>query len=221
MIIILLIMILIILLFKSRPRIFYIIPIMPMPEFGDDENVHHTAIRESLWNKYYKLCEEKFPKYEYEAVSLLSKYIEDFNEKILDTRGNLHTEIEVFINVYSKYKQLNLDEKFMIDTLKEAAEVCLTGRVSRYIAIFEGIAEGYLGESEMTEELYFQMALHKSKDILNNLLGEYKDIYYNGGTEEEELALEKHLDKLKKRAKNILLKEFPKLKDVDGILSAY
>ena len=113
---------------------------------------------------------------------------------------SIHNVLEIFSVVYDKFKELRLDPKIFTDMIDDCYEdnepVCLTGRISRYISVFEGIVDGYLGESEMTDEIEFQYVLNKTKVLLDYYFEKnprFKNIYNNGGSKEEEEKLSKFL----------------------------
>lgn len=145
-----------------------------------EENVHDTNVRGELWRKYKRMVHEATsePK-TYEATSFLYKHFPGFvNSQIVDDVGQLHWELDIFIAVYTQFVGAGLDLEILRATVAESAEVCVAGRVARYIAVFEGLVPGYLGETELTREIAFQMALARCKVLF--------DGYASGNIEQTE-----------------------------------
>ena len=193
-----------------------------LENLAGNQNVHDSQVREKLWKKYNHLYNEVKEKYNRDDWLVIIKrnaryYLANTpfdnvmtEELIFDTDNVSHYELEIFSVVYDKFKELRLDPKIFTDMIDDCYEdnepVCLTGRISRYISVFEGIVDGYLGESEMTDEIEFQYVLNKTKVLLDYYFEKnprFKNIYNNCGSKEEETVADEAGDQ-KKKKKNYL-----------------
>ena len=82
------------------------------------------------------------------------------------------TELEIFSVVWHHVIKNKIGPETVKLQLKECVDVCLMGRVARYIGLFDSIVPGYLGETPVTETILFQEALRAVQVILNDNLRE-------------------------------------------------
>ena len=203
------------------------------------QNVHDGNVRKALWTKYHRLLTEMptdrtniikagmaslkdfKPLVDAKKYEAMEQVIDNFknNNTVVDTAGASHKESEIYSVCYHKYKALNLPLTTFVDQIADCVEnghlLCITGRISRYIGVFEGLTEGYLGETELTEELIFQEALNKANAILRQFLEdnkEFRDLYQAQGTLEEEAKLNEFLDLIRQRIYRTIHAEYPTLK---------
>lgn len=201
------------------------------------QNVHDTNVRRTLWQKYYHMKEDIKKRHESEGVKWLDNIITRVKKEVpqlgIDKINKLleeiykansitaleftENELEVFALVWDEYTYRKLPMTIMRDQLLDCYDseghlVCLTGRISRYIGVFEGLTDDYLGQSEQTVDIIFNEAVKEGKKILDDYLEktpEMKKIYLEGGTMEEEQKLEEFLSIIKPRARNRLAHLYP------------
>lgn len=157
---------------------------------------------------------------QYNTVYRVLRDILRIKATIVDTSDHKHDEIDIYSAVFYKYKVLKLDWSPFISQIIDCVDpednmlVCVTGRVSRYLSVFDGMVDGYLGQTEITEELLYQDAINRTKVLLDNYLDknpQHKDIYNDEGTEEEEKQLSTFLTNIRYRILKKLIQEYPTL----------
>jgi len=221
------------------------------------QNVHDTNVRERLWAKYKVLhaeVKEKIKDYDENVLYAVAKKMPDYLRSICtdleytllkqlvhqiyanevpinDYEGNPHREHEIFAYCYYKFRKADLDKTVMktqyLDCFENGATLCLVGRVSRYIGMFEGLIDGTLGETEETSQIIFQRALYEAKKMLTDALEsnpEIKQIYNSDSIDdlENEKRLYDFLQILKGRVTNKLKNDYARLttNEINDILTA-
>lgn len=206
---------------------------------GNAQNVHDSNVREIIWNKYNRLAStittnilelrkdihntsifqpHCTPAQYTKILSVINNIKHD--NTIIDNNNVRHYEIDIYSYVFHKYKSLNIDWSAFIGQMVDCVDedgsfMCITGRVSRYISVFEGLdlpsADEYLSKTEITSDLLYQDAINRTQILLEDYMNkneELKRVYNGQGSEEEEERLEVFLTKIRKRIKNKLLKEY-------------
>ncbi len=205
------------------------------------QNVHDSNVRKELWAKYDRLSADVLKTntmknlrrvaltspVECRALTTVEKYDKmikvvnnlKVNNTITNTRGDRQKEGDIYAVVYHKFKELKLPLNIFTDQIADCVDedgdlLCITGRVSRYIGVFEGLTEDYLGHTEMTAEIMFQYALNRAHAILQQFLSEnpeFQRVYAAQGTIEEERQLNEFLDVTRGSIHRQLNQEFPTL----------
>lgn len=219
------------------------------------QNVHDTNVRANLWKKYDVIKEkvkELTKGYKEQTIydvshrmpeflksicnknehALLVKLVETIKKRspVVDTNNQNHSEEEIFAYCYYYFRKLNLDKNLMktqyLDCFSDNETLCLVGRISRYIGMFEGLIEGTVGETEETKSIIFQRALHEAKMILEEALNkdnEMRIIYNNESNSiDDEEKLCNFLNLVSTRVSSKLRHDYPKLsnEEVNNILIA-
>ncbi len=166
---------------------FYVI-IEDVPQNTDAQNTHDPIVRSSLWQKFSIIYEntKNIEQIVNASIRHAKYYINPLKDpklnNILDTIDKNYTvttaseklpetisEKIVFGLVWHEFIQKKIDLNILINQLKDCYEddtlVCISGRVARYISAFEGVTEGPLGESEVTENILFKEALNETKKL--------------------------------------------------------
>ena len=160
----------------------YIIPIY-IEDIGttDAQNTHDPIVRKALWDKFDMMDTTDVEKH----GEHIKYYIEKTNNpqliellKVINTEntilkcnGESVSEKIVFYTVWAEFLRQKLDLNIligqMLDCYEDGEMVCINGRVARYISAFEGVVEGELGKSEVTEKILFQQALNETQKLYN------------------------------------------------------
>ncbi len=178
-----------------RTQRIYIIQMLP-PELmmrlaeldPDAETTHDSVVQNNMIEKYENMKKE----YDLENSNQINKfksarfieYFKDISKTELESLQKLRkiicdddyvvnlkaTELEIFSIVWHFVLKHKLDPNTVKANLLECVEVCLMGRVARYISIFEGLTDDYKGKSTVTENILFQEALREAQMIFQTEL---------------------------------------------------
>jgi hypothetical protein len=218
------------------------------------QNVHDSQVRQNLLEKYYKLREEVFlettaftkksllqvargmPAYlrnicttaEFRQLNTIVTCAFNTDSTVTGLRNDIIPESEIFSVCYFKYRKMGLDKETMLkvylDCISEGTTVCVTGRVSRYIGMFEGIAEGYLGETEETEEIAKTRVTNRVYHLFREMLAAKPELEkeYDSNAMELSENTTNFLTEIKEEISKVIMDENPGFSraELSNILSA-
>lgn len=206
------------------------------------QNVHDSNVQDHIWKKYDRLVEEnKKPLHElyiaakkspnilkrhttplqYRNIEKVIKNMFANNNLVVRSFHNPYNEKDIYAHVFDRYNSLAIDWSPFITQIADCVDedgflYCLTGRVTRYMSVFEGMTDNYLGKPEVTEPILFQSALNRTSILINEMfeLEPEMDKLYNTTniTSSDEIRLLEFLETVKSRLNRRLINEFPDLK---------
>jgi hypothetical protein len=179
----------------------------------DNQNVHDTAVNNSVRNMVERLL-EIIPKKEFEDAKdevvnfiLNHKYDGNNGDKAVDvldviSRNDIVlenifklSEFDILALVYARCKGDKEKEESLISAIVDAYEnggvVCTTGRINRIVSSLSSIDEE-VGEPVMTKEMIRNEAFSKAGRIRDEMLEGKSDEFkkkYNSGDEDEEVKV--------------------------------
>lgn len=168
----------------------------PRTVYNDSQNVHNTALNESVLTSLKKLHKDYYDPNIINSLNL--------PEEVEDSVNRIKTDISKFkgdITLFSTYQTiLNFIDKHpihkqelsirLIEELKDMKDLCATGHLSRLLNVIQGFDfdKEYKIKIDITDEVYATFSHFiqqkiieddKCDELLENLSSEKKDVIFN------------------------------------------